>query len=306
MITILMIIIFSSIHISNHVYKYKCIITFVEWGQQSNKFIYLNWLGGILEGDNLKLPFPGLSICWSVVLKVLSYCVIIYRWDLHFKQFRKRLGKHNSHLMILPCGTFLSKSRLRCSAFCFNFTFKTLTNSSTKKKIQYKNVRPLIFRCWIDGWICVDWDPRVFPSERDDYKQCFPTEFRGATRQTHGWFKSGKAKLIAIANVVEYAVVLGDLPFLATVLGGSSPTSIAKHAQWRMAKDSSRISCKRPRPPIRAESGKYQLGVLTKTYPHCCEIGGTWGGIGLGDIHLESNQNTVYIYILKSRIRVYR
>lgn len=64
-----------------------------------------------------------------------------------------------------------------------------------------------------------------------------------------------------------------------------------------MAKDSSRISCKRPRPPIRAESGKYQLGVLTKTYPHCCEIGGTWGGIGLGDIHLESNQNTVYIYI---------
>lgn len=78
-ITILMIIIFSSIHISNHVYKYKFIITFVEWGQQSNKFIYLNWLGGILEGDNLKLPFPGLSICWSVVLKVLSYCVIIYR-----------------------------------------------------------------------------------------------------------------------------------------------------------------------------------------------------------------------------------
>ena len=35
----------------------------------------------------------------------------------------------------------------------------------------------------------------------------------------------------------------------------------------RIAREASRISCKRPSPAIRAERGKYQLGVLTKTYP---------------------------------------
>ena len=149
----------------------------------------------------------------------------------------------------------------------------------------------------------MDSDARVCSSERDDYNSVFPTKFQTIepNDKINGWSESGWVKISILhstSNVVEYQVVLGDFPFSATFLGGSSP--MAKHAQWRMAKDSSRISCKRPRPPIRAESGKYQLGVLTKTYPHCCEIGGTWGELSLGDIHLiqskyYQNQESWYI-----------